>query len=184
MKNKVLGMFDYFLLLVIAVLVTMGVMFIYSSSINSEGISVTNEYKKQIIWAAIGFVLLIIATLYDYRRLENISPWFYIGLILVLIYTRIFGRLVNGARSWIGIGEFGIQPSEFGKIFFILYLARYLDNSKNENQLKRFLIAMGIMMLPMGLILIQPDMGTASVYIPIYLTGISAMKHINRKIGI
>ena len=169
MKNKVLSMFDYFLILVIAILVTMGVMFIYSSSINSEGLSVTNEYKKQIIWAAIGFVLLIIATLYDYRRLENISPWFYIGLILILIYTRIFGRLVNGAKSWIGIGEFGIQPSEFGKIFFILYLARYLDNSKNENQLKRFLIAMAIMMLPMGLILIQPDMGTASVYIPIFL---------------
>ena len=169
MKNKILSMFDYFLILVIAILVTIGVMFIYSSSINSEGISVTNEYKKQIIWAAIGFICLIIMTIYDYRRLENLSPWFYIGLILVLIYTRIFGRLVNGARSWIGIGEFGIQPSEFGKVFFILYLARYLDNSKNEIPLKRFIIAAGIMLLPMGLILIQPDMGTASVYIPIFL---------------
>ena len=169
MKNKVLSMFDYFLILVIAILVTMGIMFIYSSSINSEGISVTNEYKKQIIWAAIGFVFLIIMTIYDYRRLESISPWFYLTLILVLIYTRLFGRLVNGARSWIGIGEFGIQPSEFGKVFFILYLARYLDNSRNENPIKRFLIATGIMMLPMGLILIQPDMGTASVYIPIFL---------------
>ena len=108
-------------------------------------------------------------TIYDYRRLESISPWFYLALILVLIYTRLFGRLVNGARSWIGIGEFGIQPSEFGKVFFILYLARYLDNSKNENPLKRFLIATCIMALPMGLILIQPDMGTASVYIPIFL---------------
>ena len=169
MKNKVLGMFDYFLLLVIAVLVTMGIMFIYSSSINSEGISVTNEYKKQIIWAAIGLVCLIIMTIYDYRRLEMISPWLYIGLIVILIYTRIFGRLVNGARSWIGIGEFGIQPSEFGKVLFILYMARYLDDSKNENPLKRFIFATGIMLLPMGLILIQPDMGTASVYIPIFL---------------
>ena len=64
MKNKVLSMFDYFLILVIAILVTMGVMFIYSSSINSEGISVTNEYKKQIIWAAIGFVFLIIMSFF------------------------------------------------------------------------------------------------------------------------
>ena len=169
MKNKFLSRFDYFILLAIAILVTMGVMFIYSSSINTEGLSVTNEYKKQIIWASIGLVLLVIVAIYDYRRLESISMWLYIGLVLVLIYTRIFGRLVNGARSWIGIGEFGIQPSEFGKIFFILFLARYLDNSRNENQLKRFFIAMGIMMLPMGLILIQPDMGTASVYIPIFL---------------
>ncbi len=169
MKNKVLSMFDYFLLLSIAVLVTMGIMFIYSSSVNSEGISVTNEYRKQMIWAAIGLVCLIIATIYDYRRLEYFSPWFYLGLILILVYTRIFGRLVNGARSWIGIGEFGIQPSEFGKIFFILYLARYLDDSKNELPLKRFFLATGIMLIPMGLILIQPDMGTASVYIPIFL---------------
>ncbi|MCR4900627.1 MAG: rod shape-determining protein RodA [Treponema sp.] len=169
MKNKFLSRFDYFILLAIAILVTMGVMFIYSSSINTEGLSVTNEYKKQIIWASIGLVLLVIVAIYDYRRLESISMWLYIGLVLVLIYTRIFGRLVNGARSWLGIGEFGIQPSEFGKIFFILFLARYLDNSRNENQLKRFFIAMGIMMLPMGLILIQPDMGTASVYIPIFL---------------
>ncbi len=169
MKNKVLSMFDYFLLLLIAVLVTMGIMFIYSSSVNSEGISVTNEYRKQMIWAAIGLVCLIIATIYDYRRLEYFSPWFYLGLILILVYTRIFGRLVNGARSWIGIGEFGIQPSEFGKIFFILYLARYLDDSKNELPLKRFFLATGIMLIPMGLILIQPDMGTASVYIPIFL---------------
>ena len=169
MKNKFLSMFDYLLLLVIVILVTMGVMFIYSSSINSEGISVTNEYQKQIIWAGIGLVLLVIVTLYDYRRFELISHWFFMALILVLIYTRIFGRLVNGARSWIGIGEFGIQPSEFGKIFFILFLARYLDESKNENQLKRFFIAAGIMFIPMGLILIQPDMGTASVYIPIFL---------------
>ena len=73
MKNKVLSMFDYFLILVIAVLVTMGIMFIYSSSINSEGVSVTNEYKKQMIWAAIGFVCLVIVTIYDYRRLEKLS---------------------------------------------------------------------------------------------------------------
>ena len=169
MKSKFLSRFDYFLLLAITVLVTMGVMFIYSSSINSEGVSLTNEWKKQIIWAGIGLVILIVVAIYDYRRLESVSMWLYIGLILVLIYTRIFGRLVNGARSWIGIGEFGIQPSEFGKIFFILYLARYLDESRNENPLKRFFIAMGIMILPMGLILIQPDMGTASVYIPIFL---------------
>ena len=119
MKSKFLSRFDYFLLLAITVLVTMGVMFIYSSSINSEGVSLTNEWKKQIIWAGIGLVILIVVAIYDYRRLESVSMWLYIGLILVLIYTRIFGRLVNGARSWIGIGEFGIQPSEFGKIFFM-----------------------------------------------------------------
>ncbi len=169
MKNKILSMFDYFLILVVLCLVTIGILCIYSSSINSQGISVTNEYVKQIIWASIGFVFMIFITTYDYRKFESISLWGYIFLILILIYTLIFGRYVNGAKSWIGIGDFGVQPSEFGKIFFILYLAHYLNSTKNENQLKRFIFACGILCLPLGLILIQPDMGTASVYIPIFL---------------
>ncbi len=170
MKNRILSRFDYFLILIVLTLVTTGILFIYSSSINSEGISVTNEYIKQIIWASAGIVCMVTATLYDYRKLESSSLWLYLGLILLLVYTRIFGRYVNGAKSWIGIGEFGIQPSEFGKIFFILFLARYLDRSQNsDSQLRRFIAATAILLVPMGLILIQPDLGTASVYIPVFL---------------
>ena len=170
MKNKILAMFDYLLILVVLILVALGVLFIYSSSINSEGVSVTNEYIKQIIWASIGFVIMIFVTLYDFRKTESFTPYLYVSLILLLVYTRIFGRYVNGAKSWIGIGEFGVQPSEFGKIFFILFLARFLDESKKMNQFKRFVYAIGVLIVPMGLILIQPDLGTASVYIPIFLT--------------
>ena len=170
MKNKILAMFDYLLILVVLILVALGVLFIYSSSINSEGVSVTNEYIKQIIWASIGFVIMIFVTLYDFRKTESFTPYLYVFLILLLLYTRIFGRYVNGAKSWIGIGEFGVQPSEFGKIFFILFLARFLDESKKMNQFKRFVYAIGVLIVPMGLILIQPDLGTASVYIPIFLT--------------
>lgn len=169
MKSKILSMFDYFLILVVLCLVTIGILCIYSSSINSQGISVTNEYVKQIIWAAIGFIFMLFITTYDYRKVESISMWGYIFLILILVYTLFFGRYVNGAKSWIGIGDFGVQPSEFGKIFFILYLAHFLNSTKNENQLKRFIFACCILCLPLGLILIQPDMGTASVYIPIFL---------------
>jgi len=170
MKNRILSRFDYFLILIVFTLVTTGILFIYSSSINSEGISVTNEYIKQIIWASAGIVCMVTATLYDYRKLESASLWLYLGLILLLVYTRIFGRYVNGAKSWIGIGEFGIQPSEFGKIFFILFLARYLDRSQNsDSQLRRFIAATAILLVPMGLILVQPDLGTASVYIPVFL---------------
>jgi hypothetical protein len=68
MKNKFFSMFDYLLILVVLTLVSLGVMFIYSSSINSEGLRVTNEYIKQIIWASIGFIIMIAVTVYDYRR--------------------------------------------------------------------------------------------------------------------
>ena len=87
----------------------------------------------------------------------------------MLLYTVVFGRHVNGANSWIGIGHFGIQPSEFGKIIFIIFLAKKLSDSQGEVPLKRFLIAASIFALPVLLILAQPDLGTASVYIPIFL---------------
>ncbi|MBR6582425.1 MAG: rod shape-determining protein RodA [Treponema sp.] len=169
MKNKFFAMFDYFLILVVLTLVTLGILFIYSSSVNSEGISVTNEHIKQFIWASIGLFFMIILTVYDFRKLESISKYLYIGLIALLIYTIFFGRLVNGAKSWIGIGDFGIQPSEFGKVFFILFLAHYLNDSKNELPIKRFIKSILILCVPMGLILIQPDLGTASVYLPIFI---------------
>ena len=89
--------------------------------------------------------------------------------MLLLVYTRLFGKNVKGATSWIGIGSFGIQVSEFTKIIYILYLAWYLARSQNENELRRFIKAAVIMAIPMFLILLQPDLGTASVYLPIFL---------------
>lgn len=171
MKNKFLSIFDYTLLLAILILVSLGIMFIYSSSINSEGISVTNEYIKQIIWASLGIVLLVLVSLYDYRKTEKTSIYLYgilIGFLLLVLIPHI-GRKVNGARSWLGIGDFGIQPSELGKSFYILFLAKYFSDSENENPLKRFIIAGLIFLVPFGLIMIQPDMGTASVYFPIFI---------------
>ena len=167
--RKIFSMFDYILILIVVLLVSLGIMFIYSSSINSQGISVTNEYLKQITWAIIGLVIMIALTIYDYRKTEPLTFILYAVLIVLLIYTRFFGRYVNGAKSWIGFGELGIQPSEFGKIFFILYLAKTLDESVNVHPVKRFAKAVIVLMIPMGLILLQPDLGTASVYVPIFI---------------
>jgi rod shape determining protein RodA len=169
MKVKLFEVFDYVLLSCVLLLVALGIAFIYSSGVNSDGVLVSNEYIKQIIWAVLGIILLVFTALYDYNKSERFCQILYIILLTILSYTCIFGRFVNGARSWLGIGDFGIQPSEFGKIVFILFLAKYLANSKNEDQLKRFMTAMLIFILPTGLILIQPDLGTASVYIPIFL---------------
>ena len=168
MKKNIFENFDFIILLSVLILTATGIAFIYSSGVNSDGVLVTHEYIKQIIWAGIGLFLLMFFTFYNYRKIERFILWFYIGLIAVLVYTKLFGRYVNGARSWIGIWEFGIQPSEFGKVIFILMLAHYLAESKNELPIKRLLISIGIFALPTGLILIQPDLGTSTVYIPIF----------------
>lgn len=167
--TSILSAFDPFLIISVLALVTIGVCFIYSSGINSSGILVTNEHIKQIIWGSVGFVFMLIFALYDYRRyMGSVSKYLYIALIAILIYTTFFGRFVNGAKSWIGIGDFGVQPSEFGKVIFILFLARYLAQSVDDNQLKRLFISGCIFAAPVLLILMQPDLGTASVYIPIF----------------
>ncbi|HNY21369.1 MAG TPA: FtsW/RodA/SpoVE family cell cycle protein, partial [Treponemataceae bacterium] len=170
MNLKNFTYFDYFIFLSTILLTTIGVSFIYSSGITSDGQSLSNEYIKQIVWALAGIVIMLLFAISDYRRMADRTFLMFAIVIGLLLYTRIFGRYVNGAKSWLGIGELGIQPSEFTKIVYILYLAYYLDQSENsEPPLRRFLKACAILGVPMLLILSQPDLGTASVFLPIFL---------------
>ena len=127
MKGRFWDAFDYILFICVIILVATGIAFIYSSGIDADGILRTNEYIKQIIWTVIGLAFMIFFALYDYRKLERPAQWIYAASIILLVITFLFGKKVNGARSWLGIGDFGIQPSEFTKIVFILALAKYLD---------------------------------------------------------
>ena len=162
--------FDFTLCFSVIALTLVGILFIYSSGVNSSGESFSNEFSKQILWAVTGFAIMIFIAVNDYRRIEDRTFLLFAASIAVLIYTGIFGRYVNGARSWIGIGEFGVQPAEFSKIISILYLAHFLNSSgQGTKQLARFIKAGVIMLLPMGLILVQPDLGTASVFFPVFL---------------
>ncbi|HOE07551.1 MAG TPA: rod shape-determining protein RodA [Treponemataceae bacterium] len=169
MKIRIFSLFDYLILSASIFLMIIGIFFIFSSGINSENILVSNEYIKQIIWAVTGLFIMFFAALIDYRKIKRWLKWIFPGLLAVLLFTRFFGRYVNGARSWLGIGSLGIQPSEFGKTVFILFLAMYLEKTEKISERKRFITALLILILPVGLILLQPDLGTASVYIPIFL---------------
>ncbi|MBO5137301.1 MAG: rod shape-determining protein RodA [Spirochaetaceae bacterium] len=169
MKLRIFEYFDFILLACTVILVSVGILFIYSSGINASGISVSNEYVKQIIFACSGLFLMIAFTLIDYRKYMRHAPKFFSATLVILLLTALFGKYVNGARSWIGIGELGIQPSEFAKIIYILFLAWYLERSDSVKPRRRFITALFIMLLPLGLILLQPDLGTASVYIPIFI---------------
>lgn len=161
---------DFILLFPVLVLTIIGVMFIYSSGISAAGIQTSNEWTRQIVWGSAGLVLIIGLTLIDYKRIYGFALYFYLATLLMVAYTVFFGKLVNGARSWIGIGSFGIQPSEFAKITTIILLARYLDATKgNPASFKRFIVSCVIVFVPMVLILMQPDLGTSLVFIPILI---------------
>jgi rod shape determining protein RodA len=170
MKRVSLFAFDFILLGATLLLMVVGILFVYSSGMSFTGMQLSNEYVKQLIWAGTGLILMIGVIVIDYNRLRRLSAYLYGFSVLLLIITPFIGREVHGAHSWIGIGEFGIQPSEFAKITTILFLARYLSGSgKRVQQLQRFLLGLAIVLLPIGLILLQPDMGTALVFIPIFV---------------
>jgi rod shape determining protein RodA len=162
--------FDFILLGATALLLACGILFIYSSGVSVLGVRSSGEFLKQLAWAGTGLLLTAGVILVNHTRLRDLAVYLYGLMVLLLILTSFVGREVHGARSWLGIGEFGIQPSEFAKITTILLFAAYLSGiGKGVRELPRFLLGLAIVLLPAGLILLQPDMGTALVYFPIFL---------------
>jgi len=160
---------DFFLLLSSLVLIICGILFIYSSNITSAGVVVSNEYIKQIIWGGVGLIFAMVLAMLNYRRVYYFALYLYLATLLPLLYTCVFGRVIHGTR-WIRIGSLGIQASEFAKITVIILLARYLaDSKRGGNGIGRFLISCIIVLIPMGIVLIQPDLGTALAFIPILI---------------
>lgn len=170
MKRVSLFTFDFILLGATLLLMVVGILFVYSSGMSFAGMQLSNEYIKQLIWAGSGLVLMIGVIMVDYHRLRRVAVYLYAAMVLLLLVTPFIGREVHGARSWIGIGEVGIQPSEFAKITTILFLAGYFAGiGKGIRELPRFLLGLAVALLPVALILLQPDMGTALVFFPIFL---------------
>jgi len=128
-------------------------------------------WQKQLIGLAIALVFMIAISFSDYRRLVELAPAFYIlGLILlVIVLVPGIGMKINGQRCWIklpGVGQF--QPSEFVKIPVVLMLAKYFGKHRS-GQLgwKEFIVGCAILALPIGLILLEPDVGQAITYLPL-----------------
>ncbi len=169
-KLSSLADMDWILVFSTVLLSVIGILFIYSSGITSSGVSISDEHIKQIVWVSTGVLWMFAAAMVDYSRLKDLTFLIYLAFIFLLIITLLFGEVVNGARSWLGFMGFGIQPSEFTKLATILFLSAYLDNiGPHIRKLHRLLIAFGIALFPMGLILLQPDMGTSLVYMPLFL---------------
>ncbi len=120
---------------------------------------------------AAGAVLALLVTLFDHRAYQRLA-WVFYGLVVVLLLVVLVkGRVVMGARRWIGFGALNLQPSELAKIAVIMALASWFhldeERRKAPRGLKGMLVPIGITLLPAGLILRQPDLGTALVVVAI-----------------
>lgn len=154
------------------ILVIMGWLNIFSTSIPLEFTSFDfgDYYGKQLIFILLTIPLIIILLTIDAKIYENFSLFFYGLGIILLLGLFVFGKTVKGQTNWYGFGGFGFQPSEFVKTATSLLLAKYLSDSQVKlYKRKDYLRAFAIIALPIILILLQPDAGSAMIFISLIL---------------
>ena len=170
MKNQSVGnRIDYITVLLYIVLVIMGWMTIYSASLPLEETSIfdiTQIYGRQMLFIGLTIPLIFIILFTDAKIFERLSFVFYgIGIIL-LLGLFVFGVTKKGQTNWYQFGGFGFQPSEFVKTATALLLAKYLSYSQiNLKYTKHQIVGLAIIGLPVLLILMQPDAGSAMIFI-------------------
>jgi rod shape determining protein RodA len=157
---------DWALVVALLALCGMGILMIFSATQSTT----PRLYISQFYALGLGAVALVVMLAIDYRTLADRSHLIYIGVVCLLIYVLFFGVIRGGARRWIPLGVFNLQPSEFARIAVALVLAKYFgENRRGHLSLADLAIAGGLALLPVLLIIRQPDLGTAVTVIPIYL---------------
>lgn len=141
--------------------------------------SFSNLFIKQIIWYLLCFFIIFLLTKINIAFILNHSLILYILGNLLLVITLIFGSTINGSTSWINIGPFSIEPSEFMKIFIILYL-RDITIKKKYKGLKYFIFSFIIVLIPSLLTFLEHDTGPIFSYITIFIVFLFLNK-VNKK---
>jgi len=169
---------DWVLILLVLVNSLIGLFMIHSSSHYIPG----QHTQKQLFWIFIGVLVLFLLLSVDYNFFVEYSPFIYTASVLVLGAVLMFGSLTAGTKSWIKLPFFQIQPSEITKISMILILAYLFKEFKKRTiPLNLSLLSSGLVAIPLILIALQPDLGTAMTYLPILL-GPLLLAGMNKKI--
>jgi rod shape determining protein RodA len=143
---------------------------VYDSQVEKSIFDFSISSGKQLVWigTAIGLITLIMVA--DYRFFEKLSLVIYLIFLLILIVTPFLGKEVNGQILSIGVGNFRIQPGEFAKFATALALAKVMERPTFDLSKRNYqLIAFGVLLIPVVLILLQPDTGTAMVYLSLLI---------------
>jgi rod shape determining protein RodA len=165
---------DWLHLIAIGALMIVGVAFVFSATTSHEAASNVAWYNqvwvRQIVWGVVGLAAAAVLCLVDYHILARWSYVIYWTSILLLILVFLIGPVKWGAQRWIVLGPFQFQPAEFAKLAFILAMGNFL--SRPIDELRRpvtFWKGLGFMVLPFLLILKEPDLGSALIFLPMGL---------------
>ena len=159
----------------------LGVLMVFSATRHRLGGGTTTTYymERQFVFALLGVGLMVLVAVVDYRRLRDLSAVAYVAMLLILAaVVSPLGRNSKGAQAWFQVGSYELQPSEISKIVLIVVLASYIGARSSAGErsavgrlhLRRFLVILVLAGLPVGLIMLQPDLGTALVFGAILFT--------------
>ncbi|HLQ15245.1 MAG TPA: rod shape-determining protein RodA [Candidatus Eisenbacteria bacterium] len=144
------------------------------------------DWGRQVLWVILGAAAYVAAASFDYRRLRSLAPGLYAGMILILVAVHLVGHTALGARRWLSVAGFPLEPSELSKLLLVVVLAAYLsrgervsDRLSDRLSWRAFGGALLLVAPPAGLILTQPDLGTTIVFLGVlfgmlFLAGASA----------
>ncbi|MBR2738930.1 MAG: rod shape-determining protein RodA [Lachnospiraceae bacterium] len=170
-RDYKLRFFNLRILLYVAILCFMGVQFVGSASANTADPSAT--MMKQVVGIALGVVMMLIVSLVDYHFLLRMGLPVWIVTIAILVGVRLFGATYNNARRWIEIlgGRVSIQPSELCKILLIIVFAALFARCAQDQKISKLPTiaqALIVMAVPVGLIMLQPDLSTSLVIVAVF----------------
>ena len=162
MLNYLREYFDVRVFLLTMALVATGLVSIYSATYDARASEI---FWRQLTWAGIGVVVFFVVTLLPLRSLQFVALAAYALSMILLVIVLLLGKTVSGSTSWVSVAGFGFQPSEFAKVGTVLALATFLSRSDVSLRTPRDLaITAGIVLLPVLLVMLQPDTGTALIF--------------------
>ena len=165
-----LKQFDWVILSLALGIAAVGVAEIYSAT--QYELSET-YYVKQIYFIILGLAMLALVVSLDYRLLSQQVPYIYLAAVLSLLLVLFIAPAIHGTRGWIPLGTFKIQPAEFAKVAVVLTLARFLSENRTHYLTSAHIIKACLLLgLPVGLILLQPDLGSAITLLPPLAVGL------------
>lgn len=154
------------LVLVSLALAVVGLGLIYSA-VSPMGPSGRSFILRQLTWSSLGLVMMAAFLLMDYRVLERWAIWLYVAVVAALIVVWAVGKVTAGSKRWIDFGLMRFQPSEFAKLAVVIVLAKYFQGTPGRDVLHGLDLIKPLLLVavPVGLVLIQPDLGTAVVIV-------------------
>lgn len=169
--RRIFTHFDWPLIGMVLMVASVGILNLYSMTCDTDGLAAP-LYLKQISWLMIGFAVMMVIAIIEYRFYSDVAYIVYLTSIFCLLAVLAYGIITSGAQRWVKFGSISFQPSEFVKISLILALAKFFHRPppREGYSLKDLLIPFFFLGIPLLMILKQPDLGTAIILFLIFFS--------------